>query len=189
MQAHNSPCVTVSPTFLVTSYCPDIVSYIIILYNENSNLVGLLKANISVPIRFSWTSDINHGSKVRGESIESFNLNLIIQKFLVSRAEPTVWLFCLFLPIFFPAILFFLPIFAQYFAHYLTIFLLIKGFSWCISKFWARMTACCIRVIHNMVTALLEYLDLLAVFPEAYYVNLILFVTILIEYFHLCNAK
>ena len=39
-----------------------------------------------------------------------------------------------------------------------------------------------------MVTALLEYLDLLAVFPEAY-VNLILFVTILVEYLHLCNAK
>jgi len=26
----------------------------------------------------------------------------------------------------------------------------------------------CIKVIHNMVTALLEYLDLLAVFPEAH---------------------
>ena len=48
------------------------------------------------------------------------------------------------------------------------------------------MHDCCIRVIHNMVTALLEYLDLLAVFPEAYYVNLILFVIILV---HLCNAK
>jgi len=31
------------------------------------------------------------------------------------------------------------------------------------------------------VTALLEYLDLLAAFPE--------FVTILVEYLHLCNAK
>jgi len=41
-----------------------------------------------------------------------------------------------------------------------------------------------------MVTALLEYLDLLAVFPEAYmYVDIILFVTILVEYLHLCNAK
>ena len=37
------------------------------------------------------------------------------------------------------------------------------------------------------MTALLEYLDLLAVFPEAYV--LILFVTILVEYLHLCNAK
>ena len=37
-----------------------------------------------------------------------------------------------------------------------------------------------------MVTALLEYLDLLAVFPEAY---LILFVTILVEYLHLLNAN
>ena len=39
---------------------------------------------------------------------------------------------------------------------------------------------CCIKVIHNMVTALLEYLNLIAVFPEAY-VDLILFVTILVE--------
>ena len=39
-----------------------------------------------------------------------------------------------------------------------------------------------------MVTALLEYLDLLAVFPEAYF-DLILFVTILLEYLYLCNAK
>ena len=50
------------------------------------------------------------------------------------------------------------------------------------------MQDCCIRVIYNMVTALLEYLDLLAVFPEVY-VDLILFVTILVEYLHLCNAK
>jgi len=50
------------------------------------------------------------------------------------------------------------------------------------------MYDCCIRVIHNIVTALLEYLDLLAVFPEAY-VDLILFVTIVVEYLHLCNAK
>jgi len=43
-----------------------------------------------------------------------------------------------------------------------------------------------------MVTALLEYLDLLAVFPSIFpeaYVDLILFVTILVEYLHLCNAK
>ena len=46
----------------------------------------------------------------------------------------------------------------------------------------------CIRVNYNMMTALLEYLDLLVVFPEAY-VDLILSVTILVEYFHLCNAK
>ena len=46
----------------------------------------------------------------------------------------------------------------------------------------------CGTVIHNMVTSLLEYLDLLAVFPEAH-VDLILFVTILVEYPHLCNAK
>ena len=39
-----------------------------------------------------------------------------------------------------------------------------------------------------MVTALLVYLDLLAVFPEAY-ADLILFVTILVKYLHPCNAK
>ena len=39
-----------------------------------------------------------------------------------------------------------------------------------------------------MVTSLLEYLYLLAVFPEAY-VDLILSATILVEYLHLCNAK
>ena len=50
------------------------------------------------------------------------------------------------------------------------------------------MHDCCIRVIHNMVTALLDYLDLLAIFPESY-VDLILFVTIVVEYLHLCNAK
>ena len=46
----------------------------------------------------------------------------------------------------------------------------------------------CIRVIHYTVTTLLEYLDLLGVFPEAY-VDLILFVTILVEYLHFFNAK
>ena len=51
------------------------------------------------------------------------------------------------------------------------------------------MHDCCIRVIHNMVTALLEYLDLLAVFQKHNYVDLILLVTILVEYLHLCNAK
>ena len=39
-----------------------------------------------------------------------------------------------------------------------------------------------------MVAAPLEYLDLLAVFPEAY-VDLILIMTILVEYLHICNAK
>jgi len=52
------------------------------------------------------------------------------------------------------------------------------------------MHDCYIRVFHNMVTTLLEYLDLLAVFQEHnYHVDLILFVTILVEYLHLCNAK
>jgi len=50
------------------------------------------------------------------------------------------------------------------------------------------MHDCFIRVIHNIVTALLEYLDLSDAFPEAY-VDLILFLTILVEYLHLCNAK
>jgi len=39
-----------------------------------------------------------------------------------------------------------------------------------------------------MVIALLEYFNLLAVFPEAY-VDLILLVTILVEYLYFCNAK
>ena len=39
-----------------------------------------------------------------------------------------------------------------------------------------------------MVTALLQYLDLLAVFLLAK-VNLLLFMTILVEYLHLCNAS
>ena len=50
------------------------------------------------------------------------------------------------------------------------------------------MHDCSIRVIHNIVTALLEYLDLLAVFSKAY-VDLILPVTILVEYLYLRNAK
>jgi len=50
------------------------------------------------------------------------------------------------------------------------------------------MHDCCIRVIHSMVTALLEYLDLLTVFREAY-VDLILFVTILVEYHHFCKQN
>jgi len=41
------------------------------------------------------------------------------------------------------------------------------------------MHYCCIRVVHNRVTALSEYLDLLAVFPGA---DDMLFVTILAEY-------
>ena len=49
------------------------------------------------------------------------------------------------------------------------------------------MHDCCIRVIHNMVTALLEYLDLLAVFPEAH-VDLILFVIIVVGYVHLYSS-
>ena len=49
------------------------------------------------------------------------------------------------------------------------------------------MHDCYIRVIYNIVTALLEYLDLLVVFPEAYYIDLILFVTFLVD--HLWNAK
>jgi len=97
-------------------------------------------------------------------------------------------LFCLFSTYFFyPAILLFFTYFAQYFAHYLAIFLLIQGFFLVYLQLLS-MHDCCIRVIHNMVTALLEYLDLIAVFPVAYVV-IILFATILVEYFHLCNAK
>ena len=50
------------------------------------------------------------------------------------------------------------------------------------------MHDCCIRVIHNMMTALLEYLNLIAVFPEAY-IDLILFFYCFSRDLHLCNAK
>ena len=76
--------------------------------------------------------------------------------------------------------------FLTYFAHYLAIFLLIKVFLVYLQLL--SMHDCCIRVIHNMVTVLLEHLDILAGFPEAY-VDVILFVTILVEYLHLHNAK
>ena len=46
----------------------------------------------------------------------------------------------------------------------------------------------CIRVNHNMVTALLEHLKLLAVFLWAYF-DLILFKAIQLKYLHLYNAK
>ena len=63
---------------------------------------------------------------------------------------------------FFSAILF-----STYFAHYLAIFLLVKGFPGVPPAL--SMDDCCIRVIHNMVTALLEYLNLLAVNPVCDY--------------------
>ena len=50
------------------------------------------------------------------------------------------------------------------------------------------MHDCCIRVIRNIMIALLEYLNLLAVFPEAY-VDLILLVTILVEYLYFLQCK
>ena len=96
------------------------------------------------------------------------------------RLEPTLLFFP---PTFLSSNSFFLTYFAQYLAHYLAIFLLIKGFFLLYLQLLS-MRDCCIRVIHNMVTALLEYHNLLAVFPEAH-VDLILFVTILVEYVHL----
>ena len=62
-------------------------------------------------------------------------------------------------PFFFPAILFLLTYFAQYFAHYLAIFLLIKDFFLVYLQLLS-MHDCYIRAVHNMVTALLEYLFL-----------------------------
>ena len=50
------------------------------------------------------------------------------------------------------------------------------------------MYDCCIRVIHNMVTSLLEYLDLSAVFLLAN-IGLNLFVTILLENFPSLQCK
>ena len=91
----------------------------------------------------------------------------------MARAEPILLFFFHF---FFLSTYFFLTYFARYFAHYLTIFLHIKDFSGVSSVL--SMHDCCIRIIYNKATALLEYLDLIAVFPEAYF-----------EYLHLCNAK
>ena len=96
---------------------------------------------------------------------------------LTDRAEPILLFFSL---IFLSSNSFLLTYFAYFCTHKRFFLVYLQLFS---------MHDCCIRVIHNMVTALLEYLDLLAVFPEAYYVDLILFVTILVEYLHLCNAK
>ena len=98
-------------------------------------------------------------------------------------------LFCFFYPPIFLSSnsFFFLTYFAQYFAHYLAIFSAHKRFFLVYLQLLS-MYDCCIRVIHNMVTALLEYLDLLAVFPKTY-VDLILLVTSLVEYLHLCNGK
>jgi len=68
-------------------------------------------------------------------------------------------------PIFLSSNSFFLTYFAQYFAHYLVIFFNHKRFFLVYLQLLS-MHDCCIRVIHNMVTALLEYLDLLAVFQS-----------------------
>jgi len=86
--------------------------------------------------------------------------------------------------------------FQQFFFSYLfcSIFCSLSGYFSTHKRFFLvylqflSMHDCCIRVIYNMVTALLEYLDLLVVFPEEH-VDLILFVTILVEYLHLSNAK
>ena len=80
---------------------------------------------------------------------------------IIIRPEPILLLF------FFPAILLFLTYFAQYFAHYLAMFLLIIGFFLVYLQLLS-MHDCCIKVIHNMVTALLEHFNLLGVFPKAY---------------------
>ena len=64
---------------------------------------------------------------------------------------------------FFPAIFFFAYLFSQSFAHNLTIFLIIMHFFLVYLQLLS-MHDCCIRVIHNTVTALLEYLDLSTVF-------------------------
>ena len=79
---------------------------------------------------------------------------------------------------FFPAI--YLTYFAQYFAQIYTYKRIFLVYFQLLS-----MHDYCANVIHNLATALLEYLHPLAVFPEAH-VN---FVTILVEHLHLCNAK
>ena len=105
---------------------------------------------------------------------------------LKTRAEPT--LYFAFFPTYFS--------FQQFFFSYLfcSIFCSLSSYFSTHKRLFLvylqllSIHDCCIRVIHNTVTVLLEHLDLLAVFPEAY-VDLILFVTILVEYFLLCNAK
>ena len=90
-----------------------------------------------------------------------------------------------------PILLFFPPIFlsSNSFVSYLfcSIFCSVSSYFSTHKRFFLvylqllSMYDCSIRVIYNMVTAPLEYLNLLAVIPEAY-VDLILFVTILVEY-------
>jgi len=90
---------------------------------------------------------------------KSTNLNLIV------RAEPILLFFNLF---FFPAFLFFdLNIFlikSSYISYHNFFLVYLQLFS---------IHDCYIRVIHNMMTALLEYLNLPVVFLWAYYVELI----------------
>jgi len=105
-------------------------------------------------------------------------------KHQINRAEPIL--------LFFPPIIlssnsFFSYIFCSIFCSLSSYFSTHKRFFLVYLQLLS-MHEWCIRVLHNIVTALLEYLDLLAVFPEAY-VDFILFVTILVEYLHLCNAK
>ena len=128
-----------------------------------------------------------HTHKHTSTGTHTMNTQYILVAIYVScRPEPILLFF--FLTYFsFQQFFFFLTYFAQYFAHYPAIFLLIKGFFLVYLQLLS-MHDCSIRVIHYMVTALLDYLDLLAVFPVAH-VDLILFVTILVEYLHLCNAK
>ena len=76
-----------------------------------------------------------------------------------------------------------IPIFSEYFAQNLAIVLIIKMFFFLVYLQLLSMHDCCIRVIHNMVAALSLDIFLWA------YVDLILFMTILFEYFYLCNAN
>ena len=92
-------------------------------------------------------------------------------------------LFCFFSNYFSFQQFFFLTYFAQYVA---TIFLFIKGFPGVSPAI--EHADCCIRVIHNMVTALLKYLDLLAVFSRSIILRRF-FVSILVEYLHICDTK
>ena len=100
------------------------------------------------------------------------------------RAEPILLFFYLF---FFPAILLFLIHFSQYFAQEYSILLSIYKYLLLNVKHLS-MCDCSVRVFYNMVTALLGYLDL-SVLSLGAWIDLMLFVAVLLEHFDFSHAK
>jgi len=109
----------------------------------------------------------------------NFHINKTMNSLYYTRAEPIL----LFPPNFLSSNSFFSYLFCSTFCYFFTHKRFLLVYLQLLS-----MHDCCIRVLHNIVIALLEYLDLLAVFPEAC-VDLILFVTNVVEYLHLSNSK